>query len=147
MYRHEMTEKQLERKDLFNERLRAARWNLGEWDELLESDAVNVSPEATATYQSSISFLTLEYHAAEDYVALGLHDAPDEAVRFRFHCGETLAEALSVITTAQDAVSRADYMSVLQDLLEVCPETYAEVGETLVKIEFEDEEGDPAKTS
>jgi hypothetical protein len=140
MYRHEMSDQQVQRKDTFNSLLAAAGWDVGGWDEILESDAVNVSPEAVAHYENAESALTLEYHAAEDFVALTLDDGSRKGIRFRFHCADRLAEAVAVIIGSQEFVSRSTYMSLLQDLLEICPTTYADVDGELVKIEFEDEE-------
>ena len=119
--------------------LRRAGWDTGGWDVLLESDAVNVQPEAVATFDKGHVHQSVAFHAAEDYLSMSLQASPDDSgVHFRFYCTERLDEVLSIVTNAQDTVTRTDYMSLLQDILEICTKTYVESSGELILVKFKD---------
>ena len=69
MTKSEMTEDQLADRAAFVQRVSAAGWDLGGWEQLFE-DGADLEPEAQAEYQNPRAFLRLSYHARRDYVLL-----------------------------------------------------------------------------
>jgi hypothetical protein len=69
MTKSELSEDQLADRAAFVERVRAAGWDVGGWEQLFENGA-DLEPEAQAEYVSPRAFLRLSYHARGDYVLL-----------------------------------------------------------------------------
>jgi hypothetical protein len=129
MYKKDMTEKQVAEKNLFVKKLTDAGWDVGGWDELLESGVIDVRPEGAAKYENAEAVLELSYHAEESYLLLtiGTKGATD-AIRFRLYFGDRLAEILDAIIERQDTLTRKQYLTLVKGLVDVCEAVLVEMG-------------------
>jgi hypothetical protein len=134
-----MSDDQVHRKNIFNELLQRSGWDIGGMDTLLESDALDVTPEAAATKWGERTNLLLEYNAREEFVALTISDADSHsAVRYRFHCRDVFEEMLHSIVERQEQIHRDHYVHLLEKLVELCPHVYADVNGELVRLKLEE---------
>jgi hypothetical protein len=136
MLKSEMSEDQLADRAAFVERVSAAGWDLGGWEQLFEAEA-DLKPEAQAELHSPRAFLRLSYHANDDYVLLecavpaeggagvggagvGGEGATLAGARIRFYPVNDLGAIVGRVVAAQDTLSPATLPKLVKRIKPLC---------------------------
>ncbi len=136
MRKGEMSEQQLAERDLLVEKADAAGWYTGAIEELFQEDFISVQPEGRAEHTNDFANLEVTYHAEHRYVGLlvSVKDDLSDFVRYRFRCGERLAEVLDLLLGAKDTLTPDNHTELAKRAIDICEDVFLEAGEDLYKI-------------
>jgi hypothetical protein len=145
MRKKELSEEQLEERNLFVKHLEKAGWTDTGVNQMFD-DGDFVSEESQMEYTNDKMGMLFEFSAKIRGLRLNLTADSGKEVNFVVQYEEKLKELLKLITSFQDKISAQNYKGYMSKVLELCPQTFADVPEKGLHKLVEDE-GDLPKKS
>lgn len=142
MQKDELTDRQLQNREMIVERLTSAGWK-GTASNRLFDKGKSARCEARMTFKNSTMKLTVTYFADKELVYFGLYDTLGKGVSIATNFENMLEEWLDLIISFQNELSSDNYKYYIEKIVKKFPSVFVEIEEegelTLIPLLLDNE--------